>query len=648
MHLSSIDKPWGKPFTDKRYLHPPFAENIITMWPNSMVMIGEIEGDGDPHSWIETEEFDKGYGPAAYSAGVIFTIKRENDLLFNQRQSPRYKQYTWDHDFMPRAGVRYKHRNDGIPIHSLTKNMDAVKFHQEVFCDSKRVSTAYIKVTVENNFGISQKIELGLLARTGPEFLLTGCWEPDGYDQYTPSRQKWDAKEMIRYEKNDGYLTDGKYKLYFDKKENFIFDSENDLNIVLDLKPYEKRNFTFAFTRNSEAPKPYKIARKETEIFWKRELGKAKNIPDKKGIEPLFYNFLAQELQMFACPIGKDYTIMRQGANQRYHWPEAKEIIKALSRIDGYADYIDAGISHYFNDMQEKEGENIGRIFYEYVPWNSRTAASLEMFNYAVRCDESFFDKYIEQAMLGLRWMERERAKSAEIDGAYAGVFPPGIATDNFFDGSQQWTFADTSMLLGYEAFLRILKEKNSKYVDEVEAAYNDYFGVMKKRFDEIAEEQKDSEFLYIPRDIKNIPEIEEELNKGDPFVYLFPNQVLESGIAGYGTENAEKLIYTYSYGGQSQNGLVQPMYRSTTGVGRVWYTTWAEYSRYIYYARSGNRKKCKELIDALLKYNVTTEFYQCERYDDHDAYYSPWLPNASANGRVLDMLFDYYGKRSL
>jgi hypothetical protein len=53
-------------------------------------------------------------------------------------------------------------------------------------------------------------------------------------------------------------------------------------------------------------------------------------------------------------------------------------------------------------------------------------------------------------------------------------------------------------------------------------------------------------------------------------------------------------------------------------------------------------------LLDALLKYNVTTEYCQCERYDDHDAYIAPWMPNASANGRVLDMLFDYYGKKSL
>ena len=202
-------------------------------------------------------------------------------------------------------------------------------------------------------------------------------------------------------------------------------------------------------------------------------------------------------------------------------------------------------------------------------------------------------------------------------------------------------------MLRGYKSLLEVLKESDSAYASEIKAAYDDYFGVMKDIFDKFAEEQKDSEFLYLPRDPKNNPELEERLDK-DAFGYMFPNEALALGLGGYGTETSEKVIYTYSHGRQAENGLIYPMYRSATGTGRTWYTTWAEHVRYAYYKESGNREKCRELIDALLKYNVTTEYYQCERYDDHDAYSGPWMPNASANGRVLDMLFDYYGKRKI
>jgi hypothetical protein len=128
----------------------------------------------------------------------------------------------------------------------------------------------------------------------------------------------------------------------------------------------------------------------------------------------------------------------------------------------------------------------------------------------------------------------------------------------------------------------------------------------------------------------------------------MFPNDLLSVGGAGYGTSDAEKLIYTYSHGGQSKNGLIEPCYRSTTGTGRTWYTTWAEIRRFEYYEKSGNKKEQKRLIDALLKYNVTTEYLQPERIDDHNAYVAPWMPNASGNGRLLQMLFTYYGAKKI
>lgn len=646
MHLSTPSHPWGKPFTNKRYLHPPFAENMITMWPNSMILIGEITAE-DPQFFVETEDFGKGFSGALPSAGVIFTLKRSSDLWFRHRDTSPYRGDPWSHKLMPQEETHYKIRKDGVPIHALTKEMDAFTFSQEAFCDGERISTAYTKVTVKNHFGTAQTVELGVLVRTGPEFLFTGCYDPDGYAGYKPSRDQWESKAMARYHQEKNFLTDGTYRLYFDQKEDFFVGGENDLTISLTLAPFESRTFTFALTRNPNPPKTYALARKDAEAFWKSQLGRANYLPDKKGVEPLFYNFLTQELQMFAKPQGKDYTIMRQGATQRFHWPEAKEMVKALSLIGGYENYIDAGLSHYFGELQEKEGANTGRIFYEYVTWNSRTAAALEMFADASRSNSVFFDRYLESAMAAFRWMERERSSSQEIEGAIPHIFPPGRATDSPFTHAQQWTFADTAMLRGYRHFSEILTEKNSPYAKEVAKAYADYFGAMRRLFEKFAQEQRDSEFLYLPRDAHNDPETELGLDK-DYFHYLFPSEALGAGIAGYGTPEAEKLIHTYTRGGQSVNGLVCPLYRSTSGTGRTWYTSWSEHSRYLYYKECGNRQKCKELLDTLLKYNVSREFYQAERYDDHDAYLAPWMPNASANGRVLDMLFDYYGKRKI
>jgi len=645
MHLSSIDRPWGKPFTNKRYLHPPLAENVVTMWPSSMVLIGELPAD-DPQSWYEDPKFGSRYTCSLPSAGVIFTLKAQELPFFRQRNRSNYRRYLWDHDLMPYKETTYRTRKDGVPIHSFVKELDAVRFSEEAFCDSERVSTAYIRVTVENAFGLPQRVELGVLARSGHETLFTGCADPDGYDGYEPKREMWE--ELTPFKMSDGFLTDGVYRLYFDASQPFVSGGADDLDVVLELAPYEKRTFTFALTRSPNAPKAYETARRDALRFWKNELAKAQYIPDKNGVGPLFWSLLAQELQMFARPRGKEYTVMRQGATQRYHWPEAKEIIKALSHIGGYSDYIERGLDHYFNDLQEKDGDNAGRIHYKYVPWNSRTAAALEMFASAVRSDGGFFDKYIEQTMLGFRWMERERARSSSVAGATPGLFPPGVSTDNPFAQAQQWASADIPMLRGYAELLDVLRTRRSPYLAEVQAAYDDYFAALRGVFEKYAAEQSESEFLYLPRDPKNDPQLESGLNASDFFLYHMPPVVLAMGIAGYGTKDAEKLLMTYTRGGQSSHGLIQPMYRSVAGGGRTWYTTWAEHDLYCYFKKSGQHEKCGELLDALLRYNVTAEYYQAERYDDHDAYVSPWMPNASANGRVLDMLFDFYGKKAL
>ena len=72
-HLSSPAHPWGKPFTNKRYIHPPLAENIVTMWPNSMIMIGEIPPE-NPQYHYEHPKYGWFWGLCSEdSAAVVFT-----------------------------------------------------------------------------------------------------------------------------------------------------------------------------------------------------------------------------------------------------------------------------------------------------------------------------------------------------------------------------------------------------------------------------------------------------------------------------------------------------------------------------------------------------------------------------------------------
>ena len=646
MHLSTIENPWGKSFTNKRYIHPPFAETIATMWPSSMVMFGEIKSSNAIRH--RQTQFSKFYTePVEPSTGVIFTVKIDEQKWFRVCKHdwlgvevPDY----WNHGFMPMQKTAYKTRRDGAPIHRFVKNLDAVKFHQEAFCDIERIPTAYIKVTIENTYGVEQTIELGGLVRSGSEFMLTGGMEPDGYCKTEQQKERWLTLEKFNQQGN--HLTNGVYRLYFENDKDLKADEELDLVFSVVLRPYEKKNFYFALTRNKATPKAYAIAKKEVEDFWRKELSKAQNIPNKKGVEPLFYNLLAQQLQMFCYPKGEDKLLVRQGGLQRYTWPESTFVLQSLAKIGGFSKYLDKALDESFNRLQEKDGENAGRIFEPTVPWNSRTASVLETFAAAVLSERCFYEKYIQSAMMAFRYIERERAKTADGAHGVRGLVPAGINTDSCHKDAQEWAFADAMNLLGYKAMLEMAKAVDSEYLLEIQAAYDDYLTVSRNLLEEIAKGQKGSGKLFVPRDPKN--DVFEEDYSVDFFGYSIPYHLLAAGVAGYGTENAELIIKTYTENGQSKNGLIYPVYRSTSGAGRSWYTSWGEFLLFSYYKECGNKEKQKQLLEGQLKYNVTNEYYQAERYDDHDAYNAPWLPNASANGRLLLMLFSYYGVRKL
>ena len=74
-----------------------------------------------------------------------------------------------------------------------------------------------------------------------------------------------------------------------------------------------------------------------------------------------------------------------------------------------------------------------------------------------------------------------------------------------------------------------------------------------------------------------------------------------------------------------------------------VWYFSFPDYYWFYIWKNLGDLPMAKEVLDAQLNYIMTDEYYMVERLDDSDPYFLPWTPNASANGRTLTMLMDYY-----
>ena len=54
-----------------------------------------------------------------------------------------------------------------------------------------------------------------------------------------------------------------------------------------------------------------------------------------------------------------------------------------------------------------------------------------------------------------------------------------------------------------------------------------------------------------------------------------------------------------------------------------------------------GDLERCKEIVRDSVRFAMSDEYYMLERYHESNVWYSPWSPNASCNGRLINMLLD-------
>ena len=79
-----------------------------------------------------------------------------------------------------------------------------------------------------------------------------------------------------------------------------------------------------------------------------------------------------------------------------------------------------------------------------------------------------------------------------------------------------------------------------------------------------------------------------------------------------------------------------------------IWYTSTSDRYWFLNYMRMGDREAAKRTIIGQIRYSMTDEYYMQERYCDNDSYFVPWSPNASASGRLILMLLEYYADKDV
>ena len=608
---------WQRPFTAKRYLHPPFAEQFITMWPDFRIMAGDI---GEKHTY---------YGNYISSAFRL--------LAGRELESPDFKKTV------------YHVREDGVPVHSISSDMGEYMLNMESFCDIRRLPAAYSRVTVHNRNAWRVSGELAVVARTGSEIPLTGIGT-DGYTSFSGEVGDWRLLSNT-FNYNDNLLSDDRSEIRFKGTERFhpVWQVSEQgfpwhlrpvLRLHFTLEPGETISFDVMFRRGETADFDYDAEKKKTEAFWLGELKKIKSRPDTDNelIQNVINNLVAQCLQMFNRPAGKDYVLPRQGGLERAIWPvEAMEYLMALDRM-GLYDYTEKAYDLFFNVMQEKDGADAGivRHLETHPRWASNTGGALWGLSRHIifRDDKKVFDKYRNQAMLAFEWCEKMR--SHQTEGSVHGIFPPMKATD--WGGEyQSWCWTDAIYLQAYKWLARMLEKYKDPDAKKVKAAYGNYLSVMR----DVLQKEIDSNTLKDEIIISNrAGKVMSDPPLG-PYFCDGPAMLIRSGVIQPNSE-VSKLVENYFQNrGYFKNGLTGLM--NDIANPHVWYTNFSDMFWFEHWMRIGEREKAQQTLEAQFKYAMTPEYYMNERYAANDPYWTPWLPNASANGRTIMMLFGWY-----
>lgn len=616
------DSSWQQPFTNKRYLHPPMAETMFTMWPELRLICGDV---------VEAA--------CAYrSAGLRL-------LVGEDMHSP---------DF---AAVQYEVREDGVPVHALSQGCGDYTIRMESFCNVARVPVCYTEFTLTNTTDRAVTDVITILPRTGREDHLVGT-EVDGYAHYDanvynwgfiPSEWRWQAP----------LLTDGVYAARLQNVEGFDIAWQGDvaglewyqrrvLQLRFTLQAGESKRFYCGFRHGEVAAFDYEAEKAAAIVFWQAELARLYRIPGGEEYRPMVNSLIAQCLQMFAYPVGCDFVFPRQGGLQRLIWPnEAIEYLMALDRLGDFYAYTETAYNTFFFTMQIKKGEHDGAVQNRGgQPWGSITGASVWgcSRHLLFRNDGAVFEKFKEPLYRAFGWMERQRDKTRSGQYKGVGIFPPMKSSD--WPGEfQSWTLTDAFNLIGYEWLAKAFAHFGDPRAAAIQAAYDDYMACMKAILHDLTEPSIVGDEMRLTFDLG--------VEMTDPPYGSYstdgPGMLIRAKVIEPCSREAKLIEQYYRNRGMMKNGLTGRMndgllfqgHNADPWAGHTWYTSFSDIYWFYNWLQGGEREKAHETLAAQWKYGMSKEYYMLERYADNDPYWTPWMPNASANGRLLMMMAD-------
>ncbi len=608
---------WQKPKTTRLYIHPPMSENFYTLWREGKIIFGEsLPAVGIDYFYI-------------ISKGVWFTHNK-NSLDFKT--------------------AKYCISSDGTPIHKLLNKVGKLDFELETFATVEKRSTCYIKLTFSNNTDKVVSEDFGFILRTGKECELV-FEAPDLYAPYNPNLNVW-KKAKSTWQQCGSVYFDGDSKLLIDGELEFVFNEETgSANTVITLLPKQTKSIILRYAEGVINQDEYDFQKKLVAEFWNKELSKITRLP-KRIIEDeslliVVKNLTAQILQCFCRPKGTDFVFARQGGLQRQIWTyESMSVLEALSEIGDFDNYIDPVIKLYFDEFWTSTGEVVPMG----IHWAMVTGTVLSSFSkHALKKGKDYYLKYRDKAFKSFEWIKNTRLSVEETEFVVHGLFPPMRSCDDPLE-FQSWTLTDGFNIRGITDFYKTAKHYGDKDLSVIENEVASYKRVMAQEWQRISLSHANNDEIDFPLS----PRLSnDELSKKFEFSAC---PAIISDIASISSEDMEKVLTFKIRRGLIEKGFYDKMADKNdthsikynldkNGKCVVWYVCHYELYWFEYFMKIKRYDKAKEIVMATLNYAMTDEYYMLERYNEQDPWFSPWSPNASANGRIILMLTAFYKK---
>lgn len=254
------------------------------------------------------------------------------------------------------------------------------------------------------------------------------------------------------------------------------------------------------------------------------------------------------------------------------------------------------------------------------------TALALAAKYLAVSHDRDFAAKFLPKMARAAQWILREVAATRREDAQGRrppnwGLMPKACATDG--DYGYIITFTDNWLCRGLELFLQLPEAKS---LPEYDAMFEGYRGYRETLGHTVERLQRPDGFL--PRKLTDEGRIEPKFEVTDGAFYFHDSGLFspyEPCMRKF-TEYAERELF--------QGFFCTPMDRDMIYIGNP------EAAMFRYYLAHGEWKKAWCARQTFLQCGMSDDlFLTQERFSRTDRLFTPWQPNGSNNGRLLEVM---------